>query len=297
MKKIRLTAIFICAVVVIQGLALLFLTSEGLELVCSVPMRINAERFKPENNTYVVYYDARSEIADADLVVIGIDGNIAESYDLLGHFTRFLKQYNNFSDVMLDLNKTQSSVASKLMDEDEESHFYAKLTTLGESGGLTQDQLDYLSELYAVNATMTPVRKIDLMSYSSNEGMTTAEMITSAVSDVSRSALCVVDAKEFSSDSTLREELDALLPDKNIMYLETLYTKSCPSPETHDTVLFPFEADEPSVYFVNNKDFSSFYNYYGAVVGLFGADKSLDDRLDTRYTDYFFIVSRGTAAE
>lgn len=298
MKKIRLTAFFLVAALIIQGIALLFLTSGGLELIFSFPLRLNAEKFKPSNNTYVVYYDTRVEVSDADLIVVGIDPGIAESYDLLGHFTRFLKQYNNLSDVMFDFTKTQESVASKLMDEDNEAHFYAKLQTLGTSGELTQDLLDYLSELYAVNATMAPMRKFDLVSYSiGSDGETTARMVASAFSEVDRSALCVVDADEFLSDSSFRDELDAALADKKIVYIETVYTSSCPSSETHETVRFPLESDEPSVYFVRNEDFASFYKYYDAVVGLFGTGKKLNNRLDERFTDYFFVVSRGTQAE
>lgn len=298
MKKFRLTAIFLAVVVILQGAAVLFLTHSGLELVFSLPLRLNAEKFKPENNTYVVYYDMRTEVSDADLIVVGVDPNIAESYDILGHFTRFLKQYNNLSAVMFDFDKLQNTIATKLFEEEDRTRFYAKLSTLGSGGGLSQSYLDYLSELYAVNVTMPPVRKFELVSYNVGESDgALAQRVASEFSKVERSALCIVDSLEFSADSSFRDELDAAIPDKKIVYIEAVYTRSCPSPETHDTVGFPFESGESSVYFVNNGDLSSFYNYYSSVVGLFGTDKNLKNRLDTRFTDYFFVISRGNSAE
>lgn len=298
MKNIKRALLFVCAVVVLQGLALLFLTPAGLDIVYQIPLRINAESFKPENNTYVVYYDTRVEISDADLVVVGIDDNIAQSYDVLGHFTRFLKQYNNISAVMLDLDRVGYRIASGLMSEDSEEIFYSKLAALGESVGLSTDYLDYFSELFVVNSTMPPVRKFDIMSYSIvGDELTLAEQISDAFDKTEKSALCVVDSLELSADSTFRAELDALMHKEKVVYIEVVYTESCESPETHYAVKFPFEADEPTVYFVNNGKFSSYYSYYNKVVGLFGTNKVLKNRLDTRYTDYFFVISKGTLAK
>ncbi len=298
MKNIKRALVFVCSVVVLQCLALLFLTPAGLDIVYQIPLRINAESFKPENNTYVVYYDTRVEISGADLVVVGIDDNIAQSYDVLGHFTRFLKQYNNISAVMLDLDRVGYRIASGLMSEDSEEIFYSKLATLGESVGLSTDCLDYFSELFVVNSTMPPVRKFDIMSYSVvGDELTLAEQISDAFDKTEKSALCIVDSLELSADSTFRTELDALMTKKKVVYIEAVYTESCESPETHNAVKFPFEADEPTVYFVNNRKFSSYYSYYNKVVGLFGTNKVLENRLDTRYTDYFFVISNGTLAK
>lgn len=291
---------FLLAVVIVQGLALLFLTPQGLETIYPVPLRISAEKFKPENNTYAVYYNTRVEVSETDLIVVGIDEAVAESYDMLGHFTRFLKQYSNLSDVLLDFDRVSERIASGIMNETSESRFYDKLETLQSSSGLSDDYCDYLSELFVINATMAPVRKFKLESYSANssyEGKALSERIALTFGSCERSALCVVDASAISADSTFREELNALLPDKKIMYVQTMYTDNCPSPETHDTVGFPLTGSEPAVYFVENKKLDSFYAYYNSVTGLLGTSRSMDDRLDTRFTDYFFIIANGTAAE
>lgn len=299
-KHIRKIVVFLIAVIIVQGLALLFLTPQGLELIYPFPLRIFAEKFKPENNTYAVYYNTRVDVSEADLVVVGIDGAVGESYDLLGHFSRFLKQYNNFSDVLLDFDRVSERIASGIMNETSESRFYAKLETLQRSTGLSEDYCDYLSELFVINTTMPPVRKFNLESYSADsltEEKTLAEKIAHTFENCERSVLCIVDASEFSSDSSFRDELDAFLPEKKIIYIQTLYTEHCPSPETHDIIGFPLTGTKPSVYFVENRKLESFYGYYRAVTGLLGKSVALEDPLDTRYTDTFFIVANGSAAE
>lgn len=299
MKNIRRITGFLLVVVLLQGLALLFLTPEGLEIIYQIPLRIQAERFKPENNTYVVYYDTRVDIAEADLVVVGADGNIAESYDILGHFTRFLKQFNNLSAVMLDFDQTEETIVTEMMDETSEAQFSESLDNIRENSDIPQDYCDYLSELVVVNKTMPPVRKFDLVSYSSDADSTAtlAERIAETYTSTERSALCVVDAKELSQESELTDELDSLLSDKDIIYIKIMYTASCPSADTHETVRFLLENDEPSVYFVENEDFSSFYKFYNAVTGLYGTNRTMENRLDTRFTDYYFVVSGGTLAQ
>ena len=100
-QKIRRILAFVIAAVLIQGLALLFFTPAGIERLLFLPLRLHAEKFKPDNNAYAVYYDTRTDVAAADLIVVGIDTHVAESYDALGHFSRYVKQYNDFSAVLM----------------------------------------------------------------------------------------------------------------------------------------------------------------------------------------------------
>lgn len=298
-SHIRRIFVFLLAVVVVQGLALLFMTPRGLEKLYPIPLRIAAEKFKPENNTYAVYYNTRVEISDADLIVVGIDAAVAESYDLLGHFSRFLKQYNNLSDVLLDFDRVSERIAAGIMNETSESKFYAKLETLQRSSGLSEDYCDYLSELFVINTTMAPTRKFKIESYSSGspEDSALSERIALAYADCERSALCVVDVSGLEQGSTFRKELDALLPEKKILYLQTLYTANCPLSETHSTIAFPLCGNEPTFYFTENEKLAPFYAYYNRVAGLSEANRVQENRLDTRFTDYFFIVANGTESK
>ena len=63
-RTLRRILCFAAAVVLLQGLALLFVTPSGLEKVFAVPLRLRAEKFRPDTNTYAVYYDARMDAAE-----------------------------------------------------------------------------------------------------------------------------------------------------------------------------------------------------------------------------------------
>lgn len=296
-KRLRLIVGFAAAAVLLQGLALLFLTPGGVEAMYPFSVRLHSEKIDPDSNTYAVYYNTRVEVADADLVVMGIDSAVAESYDLLGHFTRFLKQYNNFSHVFLDFDRVSKKLASGIINETRERTFYSKLSALQNQIGLSSDYCDYLAELFVVNTTMAPARKFDLDSYSAGTDaaeMTRAEQVADVFARSTRSALCVVDSAEFSVESSFTKELEALLPDKKIIFINTVYTENCPSPDTHSILNIPLTGKDASIYFSENSSYDGFYSYYDYITDVFGREDDLTDPLDERYTEYYFVVANGT---
>ena len=134
-KKIRTIVIFAAVVVVIQGFALLFLTSTGMEKLYPLFVRASAEKIETDSNSYVAYYNTRKQVAEADLIVIGADEAVAESYDMLGHFSRFLKQYNNFSDVFFDIDIREESYITEIFDGDGLNDYYNALSNLKTRSG------------------------------------------------------------------------------------------------------------------------------------------------------------------
>lgn len=308
LRTLRGICVFLAAVLLIQGLALLLLTPGGLERIHPFLVRIHAEKFDPSTNTYAVYYDTRTEIAAADLIVVGIDGNIAESYDLLGHFTRFAKQYNNFSSVMMDLTSSQRMLSNSLLGQSEESRFDRRLEAMRENTGMTEDFTGFFTELFIINRTMTAERKFDILSFSekivnagtSPEDMTGAqwaEAVASVCGDVTRSAVCVVDSRLLEQNSGFRETLTEALGEKNTVYVQTCYDDSTVSHDTHHGFVFPLTFEKDGIYFVSDEKSEGFYSYYKKVTLLPSGGRELEDPLDTRYTDYYFVVSGGTQAE
>jgi len=299
-NRIRLTAVFVCSAVIIQCMALLFLTPAGIEKLYPLVVRLHSEKIEPDSNTYAVYYNTRVTVADADLVVIGIDGAVGESYDMLGHFSRFLKQYNNFSHVLLDFDRDSKKLASGMINETREKLFYNRLDALKSQIGLSEDYCDYLAELYVVNSTMVPVRKFELDSYSSASGadsLPKAVRIADTYARCDRSVLCIVDSSDFSPESTFAKELESLLPDKKIVFISAFYSKDSPSPETHELLTLPLTGDKAGIYFTENSRFEAFYRYYNAVTDIFGKGNRIEYPLDERYTDMFFIIANGTEAK
>lgn len=308
-KKVRLLTVFVVCAVVLQLLCLLFLTPEGIEHLLPLRVRLAAEKIKPESNTYAAYYDMRSDITDADVIVIGVDYNADETYAMLGHFTRFVKQYNNISDVALDLDALQTSIVGLLFKQTDEGRFNNLRGRLVDDGGMSAGYSSYMSELFFVNSTMPPNRKFSVVSYSAansayesnaetteESAKTLAEKVAEAAMSAERSVFCAVDSRELEYGSTFREELTAALDGKKIVFVQTHYTEDCTSPETHTIYAFPLASDG-YVYFVSGRKLEGFYSYYKRVTDLFGSNKGLTNRLDTRYTDFFFVVTGAEEVE
>lgn len=310
-KQIRHIAKFVAAILIVETLALLFLTPQGLDVLFPPVARVNAEKLSPESNTYAVYYDTRVEVSNADLIVVGMDFGIAESYDLLGHFTRFVKQYNNLSAVMLEITLSQQNLAQNLLTRTEEDEFYKRLYILEERTGMPAEYCEYISELFLINRTMTPIRKMDILTYAvpseSDHAMNTeqlaamskAERVLNAYHSTERSALCAVTCADLVTGSEFRTELDSLAAAENltVMYLQVQYNGSCADGEGHPVYRFPDYNLEPAVFFVDNSKGTWFYRYYSTIAGRKRDKNAVENPLDTRYTDYYFVVVNGTAVE
>lgn len=307
--RIRRIAGFAAAVLIVQTAALLFLTPMGLEVLFPPAARVNAEKFSPGGNTYAVYYDIRAEVAGADLIVVGIDYGIAESYDLLGHFTRFAKQYNNFSAVITNMSVSQQRVAENIFRQSEEKDYQRRITVLRERTGMSSDYCDYIAELFLINRTMTEIRKLNVLSYAIPTDdeyvenadrlskMSKAERVMYCADSAERSSLCAVDCADLTYGSEFRTELDALCADRDlkVMYLQVQYSGSCADGDGHPTYRFPDYHSDPAFFFVENEKVDLYYRYYSTILGS-NRDR-VNDPLDTRYTDYYFVITNGTNAE
>lgn len=289
-KTIRRIIVFALVVVIVQSAAVLALTPSGLERVFPLAVRLSAEKIKPESNTYAAYYNMRTCVSDADVIVVGVDYAVPETYGMLGHFTRFVKQYNNFSDVALKIDNVQLSFVGMMFEqtgEDDYDYYLNKLT----DSGIGDEYASYLSELYFVNSTMSPNRKIRLTSCEILKNRPLAEQISELSIVSERSLLCVVDSRELETDSAFRSELTEKLNGKKIVFVQTHYTESCASADTHTIYQFPFESPS-QVYFVSADKLEGFYSYYAGITDIFSANDN-DDRLDERYTDFFFVITGG----
>lgn len=312
-KHIRQILKFVAVILVIQALSLLVLTPSGLELIYPLFVRVNAEKFVPETNTYAVYYDTRVSVSNADLIIVGVDYGVAESFDLLGHFTRFVKQYNDISAVLLDLTLPQQIIVNNLLTLTEEESYVRRISILEERTGLSEDYCDYISEIFYVNRTMPPTKKLTIDSYAELDGSsqtsepenmtntfaerTKTARIIDAYDNTPRTALCVTTIDDLSYNSNFRREMDHIAKEKglNIMYIQTCYDQTTDGGEGHHNFYFLKLWDDSGTYFVCNQKLKKFYDFYDRVTGRRIDNKMTKDRLSTRFTDYYFVVSGGGA--
>ena len=292
-RTLRRILCFAAAVVLLQGLALLFVTPSGLEKVFAVPLRFRAEKFRPDTNTYAVYYDARMDVGEADLIVLGMDFSVAESYDVLGHFTRFVKQNNDISAVLLPLTQTQNTLAASMLRQTREEGFSKRAETLRDATGLSGDCCDYIGEIFYVNSTMAEQKSFGVLSYLDPEELSLEERIAAAFDKTPRTALCAVDLGEL--DGGFPDRLREAMPGKKILYTEIYYAAEPEREGERGQLNFPLTGQDPGCYFLVNRRLGGFYAYYRFVTGLFGRER--EDPVDARFPDYFFVIANGTPAD
>ena len=124
-----------------------------------------------------------------------------------------------------------------------------------------------------------------------------AEVIAENFSNATRSAICVVDSRLLDQNSGFREALVSLLGEKQIAFFQTWYDRDSVSAESHIGFDFPGSFGKKAVYLVDNSRSDLFYSYYSNVSRLPGGRRALENPLDTRYTEHYFVVSGGTLAE
>lgn len=311
-KHIKQILRFVAVILIIQALSLLIFTPGGLELIYPLFVRVKAERLIPETNTYAVYYDTRVSVSNADLIVVGVDYGVAESFDLLGHFTRFVKQYNDLSAILLDLTVPQQNIVTNLLTLTEEDSYTRRIGILEERTGLSGDYCDYISEIFYVNRTMPPAKKLTIDSYadpdssfqaSSNDAAseatarsTKAGRIIDAYNNTPRTALCVTAVEDLDYNSNFRRELDHLAGEKglSVLYIQVMYDRTTVDGDGHRDYRFIKLWQKSGIYFVCNQKLGDFYDFYDKVAGMRIDNKMTKDRLSTRFTDYYFIVTGGS---
>lgn len=305
---------FSLAVFILVIIAFVFATPAGCEYQFPLHLRLHNEECKTDTNSYGVYYNSRPEVAHADIVIVGIDFDVYESFDMLSHFTRFVKLSNNFSCVMIDIDGDYEKIINSLFRLKNEEKYDERLAHLKVSSGISDAYCDYISSLYYINKTAPETKKFSVALYNLTEddsfndneqsaeteitgaepsqisGILLAERINECANTAERGILCVVDARELRYDSDFMKAINS--SGKKVFVIQTWYTESCDT-DNDITVTFPLEPSESKVYFVSNSSFTGFYNYYSFCADLFGTSRNLSDRLDRRFTDYFFVITGG----
>lgn len=293
------------------GMAL-FLTEGGVARLYPFAVRTAAEELAPSGNAYAVYYDARLAVSESEMIVLGTDFDVAESYDVMGHFLRFVKQYVNVGVVLLDIEEQEAFHAAKLLEETSARNHSLRLSMMRTRFGISRDFADFLSELYYVNATMTPVRKFTVESGRDEGGTVTADRLYEAFltlrsaekpTGAVQTAMAVVD-ETMLEDETFVHALRERFGD-GLLLLKTRYAggPAETNGESEADASFvslrrfslPFAGQ--GAYFVCGSRLTWFYRYVNWVHDTFGKDDGADwaEEITGGDRSFFFVIKDGTA--
>lgn len=289
--------IFIAAVLAIHFTAVLFLTENGIARLYPFAVRAYAEELNPSGNSYAVYYNARLTVSESEMIVVGIDPSVAQSYDALGHFFRFAKQYSNIGNVMLETDKMITRQIGRLVISTDEELKSVRTEILKTEFGVSNDFSDFLTELAFVNGTMAPVRKFTVSSSLDDNGAVSVDKMYTEFSamyhETEQTTMAVVDiALLDSADFTaaLKERFGDRLLTIKMRYSDD---------EEHSReskLNLPFAGRGTKVYFVCGSRLDWFYHYANRMLNFFKGADGFDyaEKITGDNRGFFFVVSNGT---
>lgn len=254
---------FLIGVALLQGLFLLFCTESGLMLLYPYVVRATSEAYQPSGTT-TVYYDMRLDVTDAPLFVVGMDFDVAESYDAFVHLFRFLKQYQNITKIYLfEYDEYADAIAAR-MEDPLLDH------------GLPPTLLDFADALAAINETQPPQKKFTLSAWP-------VDVYIDLPGD--GSVLFLQDRDTMMEERSL--ESDELCIEMKYINCET-------NTGVRTDMDLPFSGEEIGYRFLSAKSIDWFYRYYEKVADPLGLGRDTTG-LKRTSADYVIFVENGTA--
>ncbi|MBQ3592684.1 MAG: hypothetical protein II979_12150 [Clostridia bacterium] len=268
MKAKRLLA-FLCVAAVLQGLVLLFCTEAGLMKLYPLLVRASEEEYQTMG-AYTVYYDMRMDVSDAPVVAVGMDFEIAQSYDAFQHLFRFLKQYLNITDIYLwRYGEYADAIAQRMEDP---------LLNPGLSAVL----MEFADTLTAINDTQPPVKKC-----------TVHAMQESVYMDMEPGrVLYLMDRDE------MMEKRDTL-ESSGVLCIEMKYVNCTAAEGIRHDIPLPFTGEEVRYSFLPASRIEWFYRYFERVTNLLGDGNvfGLPTALEQISAPYVICIANGQAAD
>lgn len=258
---------FLIGAALVQGLLLLFCTEGGLMLLYPYVVRTKAESYQP-SGTSTVYYDMRLDVTDAPLFVVGMDHDVAQSYDAFVHLFRFLKQYRNITKIyMFEYDEYAVAIADRMEDP---------LLDYG----LPETLLSFADALAAINETQPPQKKFTVSAFP-------CDVYIDLPAD--GSVLFLQDRDTMMEERTLSS-------DDPTLYIEMKYINCQTSEGVRTDMDLPFVGETTGYAFLPASRIDWFYRYYEKVADPLKLGR---DTTGLRRTsaEYVIFVENGNAVE
>lgn len=230
-KLIRGVAVFAAIILVLQGLALLFMTPGGLEAIYPYALAVKSDGIKTGDAGIGEYFSLHKDVEEAGIIVLAADLNVEDTYRLASDYLTFLGRFTKISTaaVYTPYNRLRNiSVASVAGDY---SSFAKACSNQRVSKALPDQLFTFLEKIYSLNSKLTPDNKIavaGVMGSSDYKGVVnllTADIFTSSgFFDGTFSKILDAKSPEEFVDSfkEAQPELEQVLGDKINQYVEML---------------------------------------------------------------------------
>ncbi len=263
--KVKRLLTFVIGAAVLQGLLLLFCTQGGLMLLYPYVVRMAAEDYQPRG-TSTVYYDMRLDVTDAPLFVVGMDPDVAQSYDAFVHLFRFLKQYSGIQTIYLVDNAAYADAIAARMADPLVDH------------GLPETLLSFADALSSLNETQPPAKKFTVAAWQEN-----------AYADMAPGTALLL----MERDRMMAERAQNL--DDTTLYIEMKYVNCQTNDGVRTDMTLPFVGETTAYAFLPASRIDWFYRYYEKVADPLQLGRDTTG-LQRTAAPYVIFVENGQAA-
>ena len=171
-KKITMgIAIFIAAVLVLQGIALLTMTPNGLSLLYPYVLAAKSDKITTGDAGIGEYFSLHKDIEDAGAVVLFIEPDVEDSYKLASDYLGFLSKFTRISSAAVyTMNSRVRSISDAALGGDY-NEFAKKCDNQRRSKTFSDQFFLFLEKVYSMNTRLTPDNKISIVGFKGHDDL------------------------------------------------------------------------------------------------------------------------------
>jgi len=278
-RTAKAAAVFLVICVCIQIIGLSCFTPDGLESMLPAIIRAAGTDMIFGDNSYTDFYSLKEHCLDADVIIVGVDFSVSESYSFLLDLIVSLKHEMRIDELYIShaigMQPLFSAVVSAGSDAEMEE---AKLQLVQSCSG---DGIfcDFAQALYELNKTYPPSRKLKFGALPGESGEDVISACKAAEKYVSENAgqvLLVVSTDLMENKEHYTEYVNS--SDLEFRAVRCLYTASADKDDGFRALL------------VDTDDLSAYDSLFSAATAISGKEMRGKSYSETHFTKFFVMM-------
>lgn len=161
-KLIRGAVLFIVIAVLLQCVAVFFMTPAGVERLFPYILLARSERINTADASLGEYFPLHKDAEEAGLIILSVDTNVAASYRLASDYLEFLGKFTDISAVALYAQNAKIGTMSAAAESGDYERFSAVCDNERSIGVLPNQLIDFAGKVYTLNSRLSPDKKLKM---------------------------------------------------------------------------------------------------------------------------------------
>lgn len=179
---IRGVAVFVAVILVLLGVAHLFMTPSGLEMLYPYALALRSDSIKTGDAGLGEYFSLHKDVEDAGVIILASELDVDDTYRLASDYLTFLGRFTKVSTAAVYTPYSRVRNISKASEEGNYSSFAKACNNQRVSKALSDQFFLFLEKVYSLNTKLTPDNKISVTGIKGNTDY--KGLISSLVTDI-----------------------------------------------------------------------------------------------------------------